>query len=123
MPKGFSLIEIVVSLALIAAAFVGYFASLQTVNLTRQAKHNSLAATLVSKKLEELRLTDFDALPASGIINDPLLTSLPSATSSFSVTNYATSSEVKKAVVTIGWLEASGQKKAELTTLLIKNGL
>jgi len=122
-PAGFSLIEIVISLALIAVTLIGYYAALRTITLTRQSKHQSLAVQLATKKIEELKATAFSSLPSGGVIDDPLLLSLPSATSTFSLADYSGSNQIKKVTVTIKWQEPNGQKTVEFTSLLIANGL
>ena len=62
---GFSLIEVIVALALTIVTIVIFGAAVSSTPLTKTAKYQNIAYHVAEKKLEELRNTDFNSLPPS----------------------------------------------------------
>lgn len=123
MRKGFSLIEMIIALALVLATILVFAVALQSSPLTRHARNQNVAYHVAANKIEELRNTQFSSLPASGAFSDPGLGNLQGATAQLTITDYQGSSDVKQVVVTISWLEAGATKSLTLETLMSNSGL
>jgi prepilin-type N-terminal cleavage/methylation domain-containing protein len=121
--NGFTLVELIVGLGIIAAALFSYFAVLKTVTLTRFAKHQALAYQVAVKKIEELKTLPFASLPAGGPFSESALSALPQAQANLTVADYGGSASIKEITVTVGWQESAGGKSVELKTLLTGGGI
>ena len=121
--RGFTLVELVVALGLIAITLFCYFAVLKTVTLTRFAKHQALAYQVAVKKIEELKAVPFGSLPVTGSFTDSALTALPQAQANLTVTDHGGSASVKEITVTISWQESVGAKNIQLKTMLTNGGI
>ena len=122
--KGFSVIEVVVSLFIFSAIYLIYQASLNTVQLNKNYKDQELALRIAQNKIENLRIGGYSTLPASGSFSDPLLVNL-SSNGQGSVTNTAYNSKTAQIVVTVSWQEPgfSNTHSVALTTLISSGGL
>lgn len=121
--QGFTLIELVVALGLIAVTLFGYFAVLKTVTLTRFAKHQALAYQVAIKKVEELKAVPFGSLPVSGSFTDSALAALPQVQANLTVADYGGSAGIKEITVTISWQESAGAKNVQVKTILTSGGI
>lgn len=121
MKRGFTLIEVLIALGILAAAVLICQAIISSTTLARTVKNKDLALKIANHKMEELRALGYANLPASGIFSDPLLSSLPNPSAAIEVSDY--NSELKQVVVNVAWTELSGvSPEVELTTLLTKTG-
>lgn len=121
MKKGFSLIEILVTIGILSLMIVVYQAVLGNVYLTRSVQDKDVALKIATYKIEELRALGYSSLPGSGSFSDTLLTSLPSGTASMTITDY--NAKVKQVVVTVGWTpQNSTARSVSLTTLVTDTG-
>lgn len=121
--RGFTLIEIVMSLALVLSAIVIFSVALSGASLTTSTRMQNVAYHAAAKKMEEFRNTSFSSLPPSGAFTDSALSSLPSSTASFVISAYQGSSEIKDVSITVQWMERGIFKNVNLHTLMSQNGL
>jgi phosphoglycolate phosphatase-like HAD superfamily hydrolase len=66
---------------------------------TKKLRHENLAYHVANKKMEELRATAFDSLPASGSISDAMLLQIPSGSGSFTTADHAGFTGLKEITV------------------------
>lgn len=119
--KGFTLLEVIVSIAVIAGLFMLYTAAINNVFLSRTIKQKDVALRIASHKMEELRAGGYDSLPASGSFSDSNLSSLPSGTGSMTISDYNTST--KQVQVTVSFEDFAGNNQSvSLSTLIIQSG-
>ncbi|HEV8601351.1 MAG TPA: prepilin-type N-terminal cleavage/methylation domain-containing protein [Patescibacteria group bacterium] len=120
--QGISLIEVIVSMFVVAAIFILYISALNTVATTRKLKYEDLAYHVANKKMEELRATSFASLPASGSISDSMLNQIPSGVGSFTVANYSGYAGLKEITVTVTWTDPVA-KQVQLKTVAGAGGI
>ncbi len=119
--RGFTLIEVLVSILILGAMLVFYTSSFSATKLTRDAQRKDVALRVIEQKLEELRALTYAGLPASGTFSDPLLTSLPNGIASTTISTY--NAAIKKATVGVSWIEGSSTLRyIESTTLITQVG-
>jgi hypothetical protein len=121
--KGYSLLEIPISLFIIGLVLVIYHAASNTVILNVNAKHQELAQRIAVSKMEDLRAGSYTTLPASGSFTHSYLSQLPNSSAQIVITNYNV--DTKKVVVTVTWKEPGNvnTRTVSFTTLMTKNGL
>lgn len=118
--RGFTLIEIIVSVALIGLIVTATTSLLQRVSVNeREIGNKSLALRIARNEVEQLRAAGYAALPASGSFTDSLLSSLPSGSGVIAVTTV--DAKTKQLVVTVSWTGESGARSTSLTTLIAEN--
>lgn len=120
--QGLSLIEVVISMAMIVVLFVLYMAAQNTVVHTKKLRYENLAYHAANKKMEELRATAFTSLPSSGTVSDSMLSQIPSGAGSFTVADHAGYSGLKEIVVTVTWNDGIA-KSVVLRTLAGSGGI
>ncbi len=121
---GFTLIEVIVALALLTATLVIFGSALSAIPLTKAARNQNVAYHVAAKKLEELRNTPFANLPSSGSFADPALNNLSNASGQITIADYEESTEIKQVTVTIWWSDPVGPTKSmSVETLMARNGL
>lgn len=121
--KGFSVIEVVVSLLIFGLVLLIYNAAINTIALSKNAKYQQIAYRIANTEIESLRATAFASLPSSGSINDPLLSTLPHGAEALTVTSYDTRTKQINVVVTWTEPEGSAGRTVSLSTLITKGGL
>lgn len=121
--KGFTVIEVVVSLFMLGVVVLVYAAANNTLILNRIAKHQQLAYRIAENELESLRATPYASLPSSGSFVDSSLSNLPNGSGNITVSAY--DSKTKQVAVTVAWTEqvSSTSKAVTLTTLINQWGL
>ena len=120
--SGISLMEVIISMVMIAVLFILYTSAMNTVAHTRKLRYENLAYHVANKKMEELRNTAVASLPSSGSISDSMLTSIPSGEGSFTVADYAGFSGLKEIVVTVTWNDGVS-KQFQIKTLAGDGGI
>ena len=119
--RGFSLIEVVLTIGIVGAILIIFQSVLTSSALVRTTAFGDVALGVASSELENLRHGGYTALPASGAVADNALSALPSGSENLAVTDYNAST--KKVVVTVGWVDPrGGARSIALTTLLTKVG-
>ena len=121
--SGSTLLEVLISLGVIAAVFVIFQATLNTVFLNRGSKHRNLALRIAQTEINNLRALSFSELPASGSFSNSLLSSLPQSQASLTVTNI--NSDTKQMQVLVSWREptAKNTSTVDLTTFITRGGI
>jgi len=119
--KGFSLIEVVIAIAIIAMIYVATTRFLQIIPPTSgDARNEDLALKIASNEMETLRAGGYDVLPPSESFTSSLLSSLPSGAAALVVTDYDT--QTKRVDITVSWQGVSlTNRSLSLTTLIAKN--
>ncbi|GAC1413685.1 MAG: hypothetical protein NVSMB66_6090 [Candidatus Doudnabacteria bacterium] len=121
--KGFTLIEVVVSLFILGTVVIVYAAANNTLILNRIAKHQQLAYRIAANELESIRAQPYANIPPSGSFNDPLLSNLPAGSGNITVSVY--DSKTKQIKATVNWAEynTAVTKTVSVTTLITQGGL
>ncbi|MFZ3044086.1 MAG: type II secretion system protein [Minisyncoccia bacterium] len=116
--RGFSLIEVVVAIAILATMIVATSALLQRMPINgREVRDQDLALKIARNEIETLRAGGYAALPASGPFVNSLLASLSSGSGSLVVSVY--DAKTKQVDVTVSWVgTAVTPRSVVLTTLL-----
>jgi prepilin-type N-terminal cleavage/methylation domain-containing protein len=120
--RGFSLIEITVSLFMLGVILVLSQSVLNIIPLGALAKHKDIALKIASHQLEELRSLGYENLPASGSFVNPDLMLLASSTGMHTISDY--NDKTKEVSVTVSWIEPSESEpyEIELKTLITEIG-
>ena len=119
---GFSIVEVVITLAIIALILVVYQTAVNTIALTRESKNEEIALRIASTKLEELRNGGYSSVPASGSFTSSQFNLLPSGAGSMTTTDY--NGIVKHITVTVQWndVRTSTTRDITLATAVAKAG-
>ena len=120
--KGISLIEILISLGMVAVLLVLYVSALNVVAITKKMRYENLAYHVASSSMEELRAISVALLPESGMVSDPLLAQIPEGLGSFVVVDSVDFSGLKEITVLVTWNDGV-EKQVELQTLAGAGGI
>lgn len=119
--RGFSFLEILITIGLIGVALVVFQATLSGSFLSEYAKDQGLARAIAGNELDALRSLGYSALPGSGTFFNGDLARLTNGSGAVSISDYATN--IKRVTVTVSWTEhASGARALSLDTLIAKTG-
>lgn len=121
--RGFSLLEIILSLFLIIAIGFLLFSVSGTLFTTRSSRLQQVASKIATKDIENLRNTQFASLPASGPFTDADLAKLPQSSASRIITDYSGNPKIKHVTLTINWVDKNVSKNLTTDTLIYENGL
>jgi len=120
---GYLLLEVAISLGIIAIFFILFQVAATTAILNRDVKHQDLALRVAQSQIENLRSLGYAALPTSSSFTDAQLSLLPDGQAVMVISEY--NDKIKQAVVTVSWQE-SGSKNSHnvsLSTLISEGGL
>lgn len=122
-PRGFSLIEVIVSIFIMGVMLLLMQAVIHSNTLIRTSKNQGIALSIARNKIENVRAGGYAALPTSGSFFDSLVSTLPhAATTTLTVSAY----NAKTAHVTVNviWLDAgaSASSTVSLGTLITQVG-
>jgi prepilin-type N-terminal cleavage/methylation domain-containing protein len=120
MRRGFTLIEVLVTIAIIGAMLVTSQAIRLGAPLVLAAKNQDLALKIAQHEVELLRAGGYSNLPPSGTFSDTLLASLPSGAGTLTVSTY--NPKTKQIVVAVSWSEKGSARSVSLTTLITEIG-
>lgn len=123
LSRGFSLVEVTVSIFIVGVAFLLLQAVIHSSVLVRSSKNQGVALSIARNEIEILRAGGYASLPASGSFSDSLLSTLPrSATTTLTVSSY--NAKTKKVSVSVVWLEPGSMASSttSLTTLITQVG-
>lgn len=120
---GYSLIEVIIALAIVLVMLVIFGGAISTIPLTKTARNQNVAYHIAAKKIEELRNTPFASLPGSGSFSDTALAELPGSTAALTAVNYQGSSIIKHFTVQVSWTENQTSRNVTLDTLIGEQGL
>ena len=120
--KGFSLIEVVVSIGIIGAALVAVGALTHTVPLAEETRYETLALAIATDQIGSLRALGYDSIPISGSFTSPDMDSLPSGTGMRTVSDY--NDKTKSVTVVVSWQGAgdASARTISLATLITEVG-
>jgi prepilin-type N-terminal cleavage/methylation domain-containing protein len=120
--RGFSLLEIIITIAIIGMILLLYQIFLSNLFLSRDAKNQEIALRIANNKIEELRAVGYDSLPSSGVFFDTQLNLLSQSSAAMTITDF--NADTKQVLITIQWFEPTSPtpKTISLTTLVTKVG-
>jgi prepilin-type N-terminal cleavage/methylation domain-containing protein len=120
--RGFTVLEMTFSIAIIAIILVMLGALIQTLPLIALTKNQDLALKIARNEIESLRALGYDSLPSSGSFSNTLLSSLPSGAGTRTITAY--NADTKEVLVTVSWVAEQGgtNHSVSLTTLITDIG-
>jgi prepilin-type N-terminal cleavage/methylation domain-containing protein len=120
--RGFSLIEMVITIGIIGVIIVIYQLSISTTALVRVARDRQLALRAAASELNSLRALGYAGLTASGTFSDTQLSPLRSSSGTYTVSDYNAST--KLVLVVVSWSEpgAGGTESVTLSTLVTQTG-
>jgi prepilin-type N-terminal cleavage/methylation domain-containing protein len=120
--RGFSLIEVIVTLMIAGFALVLFQTALGKTKLIQYAKNQEIALRVANNKIEELRAGGYSALPSTGSFSDAQLNDLPNVSASMAITDF--NDDTKQVVITIQWQDppSVSLKTVSLATLVTKTG-
>lgn len=121
LSRGFTLIELIITLTIISIVLVGTI----TIMLTSQARgmeaqHEAAASSAATKQVEQLRGTAFDNIALGTTSFTP--SNVPSLVSAQSVIT-AVGVDLKQVVVTIIWKEGSRNQTVTLSSYINRYGI
>jgi len=118
--RGFSLIEVVVAIAIIGVMVVATSTLLQRLPISgREVRDQDLALRIARNEIEVLRAAGYDSLPASGSFTNTLLSSLASSSASLTISDF--NAKTKRVEANVSWRGALGTRFVSLTTLITEN--
>ncbi|MDO8231815.1 MAG: prepilin-type N-terminal cleavage/methylation domain-containing protein [bacterium] len=122
LSRGFSLIEVTVTIFIVGILLLLLQAVLQSSVLVRTTKSQGIALTITRNELEILRASGYAALPPSGSFSNSLLSTVPSATTTLTVSTY--NAGTKQVIVSVIWREpgSSASSTVSLSTLITHTG-
>lgn len=121
--RGFSLIEVTVSIFIMGVMLFLLQALIQSGVLLRISKSQSIALSIAQNKLESLRAGGYATLPPSGTFSDSLVGTLPqAATTTLVVSVY--NAQTKQISVSVVWRDpgATASSTVSLSTLITETG-
>lgn len=120
--RGFTLIEILISIALLGVMVVLYQLVLSDSALIRMSKNQEIALRVATNKIEDLRDGGYASIPATGTFSDTQLASLPSGVGNLTVTAF--NAGTKQVVVAVTWREPaiSATQTISLSSLITNIG-
>ena len=120
--RGFSLIEIIISIAILSSLLVLLQATIRSNVLVRSSKSDGIALSIARNKLERVRAGGYATIPASGPFADDLLSTLPQATTTLTVSTY--NAKTKQVTVQVIWKDAgsAASSTVSLSTLITETG-
>lgn len=123
--RGFTLIEVILSMLLLFVVFIAITAMNQTIRFTNRGRFDDIGRSIAIEHLEIYRGMDFNSLPDGTVeINDPGLDLLPQGTAHAVFSDYgSTDSGLVEAVVTVNWIDKGVPRDVSLTTLLTNGGV
>ncbi len=119
---GLSLVEVIVSMLMIAVILVLYASALSMVNASRKLRYENLAYHIANTQMETLRQVPYSSLSGSGTISDALLSQIPSGSGSYDVASYPGYTGLKEITVTVTWNDGLS-KQVQLKTISGNGGL
>ena len=119
--KGFTLIEVTISIFVIGMMIIASAALLRGVPLSRMTLNGGIALTIAQNEIESIRAGGYAAIPVTGSFADTALASLASGTGT--VTASAYDARTKRVDVSVSWVEKDGvPHTVALTTLITQDG-
>lgn len=127
--NGLSLVEIVLSIALIGFVILVINNIPGSIKMISGSQKEAVAKDIAMKEIEALRRRSYSNISdGTTTIADSRMTSLPSSSGTVVVSECPLSictepENVKQAVVTVNWLDGGAVKKVTISTLISEGGL
>lgn len=123
--RGFTLVEVVLSMMLLFVVFAAVTAMNQTIRFTNRGRFDDIGRSIAIEHLELYRAMSFNALPdGTVVINDPSLTLLPEGTAEAVFADYGSAdSGLVEVEVRVNWIDKGVPRDVSLTTLLTNGGV
>jgi prepilin-type N-terminal cleavage/methylation domain-containing protein len=122
MRRGFTLIEVLIAIAIVGVMILATSTFLQRVPVsTRETHDQDMALRIARDQLEKLRVGGYAALPATGSYTHALLTELASSSATMTIAPVA-GEDTAEVTTTVSWRGASGMRSLSLTTLMTEVG-
>lgn len=120
--RGFSLIEVLVSIFIIGVILIMVQAVARSGVLVRTTKSQAIALSIARTELENIRGGGYTTLPTSGSFTNDLLSSLPAATAALTVSAY--NEKTAQVTATVTWQDPGTQASStvSLSTLITQTG-
>lgn len=121
--RGFSLIEISVSIFIVGVMLLMLQSVVRSGTLVRMSKSQGIALAIARNKLENVRVDGYATLPLSGSFSDSLMSTLPPlATTTLTVSVY--NAQTKQVFVSVVWRDsgATASSTVSLSTLITQTG-
>jgi len=128
--KGGTLIELLISVAVISIAIVSIYAALVyglTVDI--KARNLAIAKQIASEEIENVRNTAYTSL--TNQTNGPMISNpiselaqlRHSGSGTLTIIDYPSYTDVKQVTVTVSWIESNQNKSMNISTLVSKYGI
>lgn len=123
--KGFTLIEVLLTLIIFASIILIYTALTGTSVASRTGRYQPIAVKIASKKIEQVRNSTWNNWPAPGSFTDSDLTKLPNGSANLAIADSNGFANLKEVIVTVSWYESasSNPKTVQLDTLVTLGGI
>lgn len=119
--RGFSLVEVVVSIFVVGIILIASATLLNGVPLNRLTRDQDLALKIANNEIEALRALGYANLPASGSFADTELSSLTNGAGVATISDY--NAKTKKIDVSVTWIDSDETpREISLTTLVTDVG-
>ena len=123
MNKGFTLIEIIMAMAILTVGIIGVVRLIPVgLRASKSSEMMSRAAFLAQKNLEQLKLVGFDGLPAPGIPleGEEAGYSWTAEVSELSLEGVNNSEDIRCLSLTVSWQEKAKTRSQEFITYIGK---
>ncbi len=120
--RGFSLIEVLISLFIFSILIILFQSVMQSSTLVIIEKNRVVALSIVQDEIEKVRANGYEALPVNGTFQNSLLDNLPSATAS--ITSSAYDAQTARITARVLWQDTNSISSSTIfiSTLLTKTG-
>ncbi len=121
-PRGFTLIEVIVSIFFVGIALIILQSIIRSDVLVQTSKDEGIALAIASDELEKLRINGYTSLPPSGSFSTSLMSTLPSATTTLVVNVYNAGTD--QVTASVLWQEPglTASSTISLSTLITQTG-
>lgn len=124
--KGFSLIEIIISIALIMVMIFVYLSFLNLIKLNKQNSDNSIANFILNQELEtvkNMKYSDISLMQDAPFVGSINLSLLNGASGKLTVVKMYNDDNLKLVTATLSWLSKSTTKSLTQSIVISSYGL
>jgi prepilin-type N-terminal cleavage/methylation domain-containing protein len=126
--RGYTFIEVLIALFIIAVMILVFATAQQTTLLTKKMREETIASHIAERQMEELRSMNFASINSSASLSDPDVAKLTSGIVSRAVSDFANDDadgedELKLVTITVTWQSLTGTRVLNVTTLVTRQGI